>query len=112
MGMGITYYILQVIQHEKLNLHNNPCEPDPEYSLAQCVEENIMRNAGCKPPWRRFDVIGLPLCDNLQLLAKYAQEYERISSMVRSEILDDTKCLMPCTFMEYKVEYFCYETRI
>ena len=86
---------------------NNPCEPNPEYIFGQCVEEKIMRNVGCQPPWRRFTVEELPECDNLALLNKYANEYERIASMVRNEILEDTRCLIPCTFMEYKVcKYF------
>ena len=62
-----------------------------------------MRNVGCQPPWRRFTVDELPECDSLALLNKFAYEYERIASMVRSEILEDTNCLIPCTFMEYKV---------
>ena len=62
-----------------------------------------MRNVGCQPPWRRFTVDELPVCDSLALLNLYAYEYERIASMVRSEILEDTNCLIPCTFMEYKV---------
>ena len=62
-----------------------------------------MRNVGCQPPWRRFTLDILPECDTLELLNKYANEYERIASMVRNEIFEDTRCLIPCTFMEYKV---------
>ena len=62
-----------------------------------------MRNAECQPPWRRLDIVGLPQCDNMQLLNKFGKEYERISGMVRSKMIKETQCLMPCTFMEYKV---------
>ena len=63
-----------------------------------------MKNVGCQPPWRRFNVSGLPECDNLILMTKYAHEYDRIASKVKSEIIKETMCLMPCTFMEYKVD--------
>ena len=64
-----------------------------------------MLNVGCQPPWRRFSVEGLPICDNSNLLTQFGQEYNRITQMVKNELIEETKCLVPCTFMEYKVIY-------
>ena len=63
-----------------------------------------MLNVGCQPPWRRFSVEGLPLCDNSNLLTQFGNEYGRIITMVKNELIEETKCLAPCTFMEYKVD--------
>ena len=65
-----------------------------------------MTEAGCQPPWRRFSVEGLPLCNNFTLLAKnfgatYTKYYIDITD--REGIIAETGCLMPCSFMEYKV---------
>ena len=66
-----------------------------------------MRKAGCQPPWRRFDVEGLPVCDNWTLLDKYSEENLKISdTMTKGELIKTTMCLMPCTFMEYRVSQF------
>ena len=99
---GVSVY-LQAIRHEKLNQPHAPCEPDPGYNFAECVEKVIMLNVGCQPPWRRFSVEGLPLCDNSNLLTQFGNEYGRIITMVKNELIEETKCLAPCTFMEYKV---------
>ena len=84
----------------------NPCEPSTEYNFARCVETKIMTEAGCQPPWRRFSVEGRPSCNNFTLLAKnfgatYRKYYIDITD--REGIIAETGCLMPCSFMEYKV---------
>ena len=96
--------ILKPMRHEKLNLPHSPCENSPGYSFSGCVHEYVMRKAGCQPPWRRFSVEGLPICDNWALLNKYTIENSKVGSdMVKDELIAETKCMFPCTFMEYKV---------
>ena len=83
---------------------SSPCDPSPDYILAQCVEEYIVGQAGCQPPWRRFTFVEIPLCDNWTLLTQYSHEKTRVlSDMTRDELLDTSKCLLPCSFIEYKV---------
>ena len=93
----------QAIRHEKLNKAHSPCEPSHDYNMAECVETSIFTEVGCQPPWRRFSVEGLPLCDNSNLLTRFGNEYTRVTQMVKNELIEETKCLAPCTFMEYKV---------
>ena len=62
-----------------------------------------MRQAGCQPPWRRFSVVELPLCDDWTSLSIYSDNHEKVSTMVREEIIKTTKCKPPCALMEYKV---------
>ena len=60
-------------------------------------------SVGCQPPWRKISVPGLPLCDNYTLLSKYGDEFERVGRMVKENVVENTKCLMPCSFMQYEV---------
>ena len=95
--------LFQPIRHEILNQPDNPCEPDPEYNYAKCVEKNIIIDAGCQAPWRRVSVEGLPLCDNFTKLYSFFLAYENIWRMDRRMRNEKTQCFMPCSFMEYKV---------
>ena len=62
-----------------------------------------MKRVGCQPPWRKFSVEGLPLCDNWTLLEIYGNESSRINTdITRETLIRKTKCLPPCSFMEYK----------
>ena len=50
---------------------------------------------------------GLPVCDNWTLLDKYSEENLNIKdTMTKEDIIDATMCLMPCSFMEYRVSQF------
>lgn len=62
-----------------------------------------MAQVGCQPPFSRFEVKGLRLCDNWTLLKRYNEEVVRLYPDTRSNIIGSSKCLMPCSFMEYKV---------
>ena len=99
-------FFMQVIRHEKMNLPNKPCEDSSDYNFGHCVDRSVMNWTGCQPPWRRVDVEGLPLCDNSTLLRKYSNTYFWMTVMGRDEIVENTKCLMPCSFVEYKVVTF------
>ena len=92
-----------MVKHEKLNLPESPCEPSSEYNFASCVERSIITRAGCQPPWRRFTVDNIPVCSNWSMLAHFGKEYERIMFMFRDDLIETTKCSLPCTFLEYKV---------
>ena len=55
-------------------------------------------------PWRKYDVEGLPLCDNRSSLSHYEYEYRQTVSMLdRNGLSENTKCTFPCSFLEYKV---------
>ena len=45
----------------------------------------------------------VPTCKNISMLKRYGNENERFSWMYRKQIIDATKCLMPCYFMKYRV---------
>ena len=74
-----------------------------DYSLGKCVEDYILKEVGCQPHWRIFNVKGVPLCDNWTQLAEYSNLNSKFKAeMLRSEILETSRCKPPCTVMEYK----------
>ena len=101
--MGTVILYLKVIRHEKLHRTKRPCDPSPEYNLASCIEKRIMNRIGCQPPWRRFSVDVLPLCDNWTLLSDFHHLHGELSVMGGIELSEVTGCHVPCTFFEYKV---------
>ena len=42
------------------------------------------------------------------MMQHYSDEKTRSAMMSRVELIEETKCLMPCTFMEYKVSLVLY----
>ena len=64
-----------------------------------------MRMAGCQPPMGRVKVDGLPLCDNMTMLKNHADNTWYTTEYGREWLINSTKCLMPCSFMEYKVKF-------
>ena len=106
---------LQAIRHEKLNQPSNACEEDPDYNFSRCVKRSILRKAGCQPPWMKSNMKGLPLCENKTSFGHYDYEKFRVFFMNTQQLIEDTKCLMPCTFMEYKVNMmsnFVHESKV
>ena len=102
---GSTFLYLKAIRHEKLNLASNPCEPDPDYSMADCIEKSIITKAGCQPHWRRVTVDEMPVCDNVSMILQYDEEFWKYIDLSRRELFGESKCRLPCSFMEYKVSY-------
>ena len=98
-----TFLYLKAIRHEKLNLPSKPCEESPDYDFSICVEKSIITRAGCQPPWRRFDMESQPICDNLTVLNRYRIENSKIIYLDKNELFGETHCLLPCSFMEYRV---------
>ena len=95
--------IQKAIRHEKLNQPTNPCDPSPDYNFGRCVEEYVVKHVGCQPPWRRFNFSGVPECDSWPLLYEYGKKSAFIAETEGGEVTKKTKCLLPCSFMEYKV---------
>ena len=94
---------MQSVRHENINRPQNPCEEDPEYNFAYCVEKRIVTKAGCKPYWSKFDIEGMPFCQNVTMLEYYSNISSSFQLMFKNELLGETNCLIPCSFTEYKV---------
>ena len=97
------YNCPQVIKYEKLDLPHSSCEQSPDYNFASCVERSIMNIAVCQPPWRRFSVDNLPICNNMKMLDRYGRVYDRMMNKFKDDIIETTKCKLPCSYLEFKV---------
>ena len=104
---GVTWLSLKAIRHETLNLPDRPCEPSQRYDFVECVERSITTKVGCLLPWWRFSVTGIPLCDNQLLLDRYDDVYMNFHRMDRNQVLEGTDCMMPCSFVQFKVSVIC-----
>ena len=91
------------MRHDHLNLEDSPCESAEDYKFSDCVESFAMEEVGCKPPWRRFEIDHLPVCSNLSQVVEYSTVYEKYATMPQMKLITQTKCLYPCSYMEYKV---------
>ena len=94
---------MQSVRHENINRPQNPCEKDPQYNFAYCIEKSVATKAGCQPHWNKFNVSNIPFCSNASMLKKYSDESTSFSKMHKKELLEKSKCLIPCIFTEYKV---------
>ena len=95
--------IFKAIKHENINRPKSPCVEDNQYNFEFCVEKHIVMKAGCQPYWNKLNMKGIQICKNGSMLNHYSNERTTISLMSRKELIETTKCLMPCSFMEYKV---------
>ena len=102
--VGFTALYLKVIRYEKLNRPNKPCNPSPEYDLGSCLDRSLITRAGCQPPWRRVTVEEFPVCDNATLLEYYDTKFWNFYNSDRKTLFEKSDCLMPCSFIEYKVK--------
>ena len=100
---GAVYLYLKAIRHEKLNQPNQPCNSSQDYDFTFCIEKKIITTVGCQPPWTRFIMEGHPLCDNLTKIHEYSDKVLEFYDMGKNDLLEETSCLLPCIFMEYKV---------
>ena len=41
-------YIIDVTRHKNLNLHDSPCEENPEYDFTACVKQSLSKKIGCR----------------------------------------------------------------
>ena len=99
---------MQSVRHENINRPQSPCEEDPQYNFAHCIEKSVAIKAGCQPHWNKFNVSEVPFCLNASMLKKYSDVSNSFSKMYKKELLEKTKCLIPCTFTGYKVTIYLF----
>ena len=87
----------------KINRPQSPCNEKLDYKIGHCIEKSIVARAGCQPYWSKYQVDGMPFCNTAKMLEHYGTINLEFAWMHRNELMSATKCLMPCSFMEYKV---------
>ena len=54
---------IEVIQHNNIDLADNPCNARAGYSLTECIQKSVSYGVGCKLPWISLEIV-LPICRN------------------------------------------------
>ena len=96
---------MKAIRHENLNTPRKPCEPAPDYIFSRCVEHSVITKMGYQSPWALFPMDNVPTYSNMSQMRSYNKEFRNIAMKTRDEFKDKTKCMLPCKYMEYKVNY-------
>ena len=105
MLLHLLFFLFQAIKHHKLNTEKNPCQPAQDYKYFDCIMQKTLQSLGCKPFWIDMIESDLPLCSNFSSLSEYRSMTRFILSMNERNLFKKFKCLKPCSFMEYQVDF-------
>ena len=105
---GILLYdlYLSVTKQMKINQKNNPCNEELAYDFQACVQRSITKQVGCRPPWDMSNSVGsddIPICNKLEKIKEIGKKYRHFAYCDLEVILEETKCLKPCFYNEYKL---------
>ena len=45
----------------------------------------------------------LPICYNMKMLNRFGKVYDRMMNKFKDDIIETTKCKLPCSYLEFKV---------
>ena len=89
---------LGVERHRRLNRTKAPCG----HTFQPCIANFVARTVGC----RLIEDTGtkpLPRCKSFKEIQTFEEIYFAFLNDREEEIINQTACLPPCTFMKYKV---------
>ena len=67
------------------------------------MKSSLAREVGCRPPWDIWSPTSIPVCDTLEKNIKHEQLDWKFFNHEKKVIINNTKCLVPCNYLEYKV---------
>ena len=94
-----------MVQVEKLNRPDAPCNPSPDYKFTTCVKQSLAKIVNCSLPWNDriagallielylYFVPGLKVCSNMDQFEKYESLYFNLSKKDQFFIEDHTSYL-------------------
>ena len=93
----------QTLRHQLLNTKRSPCVSSENYNFGKCIERKIASLAGCRPKWIKYLETNSPVCKNQSQNMNYFIQMDYIYSLDKIQLRNESGCLRPCSFMEYKV---------
>ena len=84
-----------------LNTERSPCRDSTNYNYASCINSRVAESVGCQSFWS--NLTGFPVCSDYTQYHRYAEEYERLLSLEKNQLLAESGCVRPCNYMEYSV---------
>ena len=90
--------MLDVERHEKYNRTKAPCG----HSFKVCISNFVAKDVGCRL-LEDDNNSSLTRCKTLEEIRHFETIYTSFVQMTNEELTSLTGCLVPCSFMKYKV---------
>ena len=100
-GGGKFSLFFSVTQRKDLNTKSSPCIEDPGYDYQHCVRNYLALEIGCKLPWDNSQEFNE--CSTIDDLLEYSIAYHKFSVYGLLKITNQTKCVKPCNYKQYKM---------
>ena len=98
------YYMnyIRLTKHVKMNQETSPCRAGSEYSFLKCLKTSVSNKVGCRQDWDRLTNKEIPKCKTADQLVANEAIFYRFGQMEQRELVETTKCALPCEYMEYE----------
>ena len=104
--LGWTFWNLEIIQHEKLNLDNQPCIADETYSFTECLRLHLESKADCRLPWHEkiHEKRSKKFCTTMKEFMTITGEsgFAKYGESQLKEVIHTSGCLAPCKYKEIR----------
>jgi hypothetical protein len=91
------------IYHHMMDKPTEKCESSESYSFTACIKESMSKRIGCRLEWDAWSSKDITKCSTVDQLLKFEKEYNRIVGMDQWNVVNNTGCLTPCSYTEYKL---------
>ena len=90
---------------KNLNIKEEPCSDDKDYSFHRCFESFYYKRQGCQYPWNFYDDLNITVCNNLTVLKEMDNTLDPRAkfSNLRRVSFTNGYCPMPCITNRYKL---------
>ena len=68
-----------------------------------CVKDSLSRRIGFRLEWDAWSSRDIPVCARVDQLLRFEQEYRYLSPKDQWNVVNNTGCLTPCSYTEYKL---------
>ena len=94
---------LKTTYHQMMDKPEQPCEPSESYSFTACIKNSISKKIGCRLEWDSWSSSDIQLCTTVEQLKSFDKEYSNHWNLQRQSVIENTGCLIPCSYTEYKL---------
>ena len=102
-GSSSQHFYIKTIHNTFINREGQPCESSESYSFTACMKSSVSRLVGCRMEWDRWSPADIPVCDTVEQILRFEDEYSAIELWDKRNISNYTGCLIPCRYAEYRL---------
>jgi hypothetical protein len=101
--VGNQLIYLETTYHSMMDKPGQPCESSEFYSFTGCIKNSISIRIGCRMEWDRWSSSDIPVCTTVEQLERFDAEYKNLWMLWQTRIVENTGCLVPCSYTNYKL---------